>query len=188
MNCLEIEKYMDDFFDRRLSSKLRQQISDHLKTCQHCAQKFRDYEQLILSIQHIECKKCPDEVVDSVFKVLNLDTKSILNKNIFDWINEIIILYWRRMGVAATAAMVVFFLVLLIHSKIDKPSQITQTYSAQEVQQATDQVKLALAYLNEVTNRTEEILEKQVLLQEVFKPMKSSLKTALKPLIEGGKL
>ena len=59
-------------------------------------------------------------------------------------------------------------------------------YSTQEIEQATDQVKLALAYLNQVTSRTEEIIEKQILPQQVIKPMKSSIKTALKPLINGG--
>jgi hypothetical protein len=69
---------------------------------------------------------------------------------------------------------------------MNQPPPIAQSYSTQEVEQATDQVKLALAYLNQVTSRTEEILEKQVFPQDVIKPMKSSLKNALKPLINGG--
>ena len=185
MDCKECQKLMHDYFDRHLSRKKRKQISEHLKMCQKCSTKFQEYEQMLISIQNIEIKKCPNEVVDSVFNILNIHGKTGRRKSIFDRLNEFLFLYSRQLGITGAAVMV-FFFVILIHSKINKPPQVKRQYSTHEVQQATDQVKLALAYLNQVTSRTEEIIEQQILPQQVIKPMKSSIKTALKPLINGG--
>lgn len=179
MDCKECEKLMDDYCDRHLSRKKKKQIPEHLKICKECATKFREYKKMLVSIQNIGMKKCPDEVVDSVFDILSIDGKSLRRKSILDRINEFLFLYSRQLGITGAAVMV-FFFVILIHSKINKPPQVKRQYSTHEVRQATDQVKLALAYLNQVTSRTEEIIEKQILHQQVIKPMKSSIKTALK--------
>jgi len=185
MNCKECETLMDDYFDRSLSWKKKKLVSEHIRSCQGCSESFQEYEKMLKSIQNIEIKKCPDEVVDSVFDIININEKFSRRKSVFDRINEILFLNLRQVGIAGAAAAV-FLFVLLITSHIDRTVPIQQQYTTQDVEQATDQVKLALAYFNQVTSRTEEIIEKEILPQQVVRPMKSSIKTALKPLINGG--
>lgn len=185
MDCKICNNLKDDYFDGHLSRKKKKQVSEHLTKCKECSETFREFEKVIKSIQTVEMKKCPDEVVDSVYDILNINDRFLRRKSVLDWINEFLFLHSRQLGVAGVA-VIVFFLIFVIHSKINQPSLFEKQYSAHEVEQATDQVKLALAYFNQVTSRTEEIIEKEILPQQVFKPMKSSIKTALKPLINGG--
>ena len=185
MDCKICENLMDDYFDRHLTRKKRKQISRHLKLCQQCSSAYREYETILGSIHNLEIKQCPDEIVDSVYGILNITETPKHRKSIFDLIGEFMYLHTRQLGLAG-AAVVVFFFVILIHSKINKPPQLQHQYSIEEVEQAKDQVKLALAYLNQITSRTGEIIEKQVLPEHVIKPMKSSIKAAIKPLINGG--
>ncbi|MBC8183659.1 zf-HC2 domain-containing protein [candidate division KSB1 bacterium] len=185
MDCTICNNLMDDYFDGHLSHKKRKQVTGHLTTCQGCSEFFRKYENMLKSIRNVEIKKCPDEVVDSVFDIINIDDKFSRRKSVFDRINEFLFLYSRQLGIAG-AAVTVFLFVFLITSQFDKTTHVQQQYTTQDVEQATDQVKLALAYFNQVTSRTEEIIEKEILHQQVVRPMKSSIRTALKPLINGG--
>ena len=185
MNCKECEKLMDDYFDSSLSRKKRKFINEHLRSCLKCSETFREYEIMLNSIQNFELKKCPDEVVDSVFDIININDKFSRRKSVLDRINEFLFLYSRQLGIVG-ATVTVFFCIFLISSQINRTIPKHQQYTTQDVEQATSQVKLALAYFNQVTSRTEEIIEKQILPQQVLKPMKTSIKTALKPLINGG--
>ena len=185
MNCKDYETLMDDYFDRALSRKKQKWISQHLRSCPKCEGTFREYEKMLKSIKNVEIKKCPDEVVDSVFDIININEKFSRHKSVLDRINEFFFLYSRQLGIAGAAATV-FLFAFLITSQINRTVPIQQQYTTQEVEQATNQVKLALAYFNQVTSRTEEIIEKEILPQQVVGPMKSSIKTALKPLINGG--
>ena len=179
MNCKECENLIDDFVDSSLSWKNRKLISEHLKICHDCSERFRKYEKMLKSIQNFEMKKCPDEVVDSVFDILSFNEKPRHVKSVFDRINEFLFMNSRQLGIAGVT-VIAFFFIFLIHSKINQPSLIKKQYSVQEVKQATDQVKLAFAFFNQVTSRTEEIIEKQILSQQVLRPMKSSIKTAFR--------
>ena len=75
---------------------------------------------------------------------------------------------------------------ILIYPKMNRQTNIKKQYTEAEIEQATDQVKLALSYFNEITNRTQKILEERVLPKQVIEPMKSSIRTAIKPLLNGG--
>ena len=185
MDCKIINNLMDDYFDGHLPRKKRKQVSGHLTTCSGCSETFRDYENMLKSMRDVEMKKCPNNVVESVYDILNIEKKFSSRKSVFDRINEFLFLYSRRLTIAGAAATVFLFMFLLT-SQIDRTPHVEQQFTTQDVEQATDQVKLALAYFNQVTSRTEEIIEKQILPQHVIKPMKSSFRTALKPLINGG--
>ena len=185
MNCKACENLMDDYFDRSLSRKKEKLVSEHIMSCQECSETFHEYEKMLKSIRNIEVQKCPDEVVDSVFNIININEKISSQKSIFDRINEFLFLHSRRLGIAGATVAILFF-GFLITSQFDRTPPLQQQYTAKDVEQATDQVKLALAYFNQVTSRTEEMNEKEILPQQVVKPMRSSIRTALKPLINGG--
>ncbi len=185
MNCKICNEIIDDYFDGNLPHKKRKQVAEHLLACNGCSETFQEYDKMLKSIQNVDMKTCPNEVVDSVFDILNIDEKASHRKPVFDRINEFLFLNSRQLGIAGTA-VVVFFFLFLMFSQFDRTVPIQQQYTTQDVEQATDDVKLALAYFNQVTSRTEEIIEKEILHQQVVRPMKSSIRTALKPLINGG--
>ncbi len=185
MNCQNCLEFIDKYLEGELSRKQRMQMADHLKKCDHCRKAVEVYEKMTTDIRDIEPRECPNEIVDSVYELLNLNQPKPERVSILERLREFLNAHQRQMRLAVAGAVIVFF-ALLIHLRVSHQPRINQKYSAEEIDQAKDQVKLALAYFNHVTTKTEEILEKQVLPKDVVQPMKSSIKTAMKPLINGG--
>jgi len=185
MNCQECQNFVDEYFHHELSFKIKQQVRGHLKGCSVCQTEYLQYEKMLQEISSLEIQPCPDEVTERVFQILNLaDEKKIHFSFIENIINFLSRYRWKVVLTGATA-VIVFFLILF-YPKINRQTDIKQQYSEAEIRQATDQVKLALAYFSEITNRTQKIIEEQVLPHQVIEPMKSSIKTAIKPLLNGG--
>lgn len=185
MNCQECQNFVDEYFHQELSFKIKRRIRVHLKSCQNCQNTFHEYEKILREIQNFEVQPCPDEVTERVFQILNLaDEKKIhflFREKIVNFLNRY---RWKVALAGATAIMILFM--ILIYPKINRQIDIKQDYTEAEIDQATDQVKLALAYFNEITSQTQKIIEEQVLPQQVIEPMKSSIKSAIKPLLNGG--
>lgn len=185
MDCKECQGAIGEYFERQLPNKKRKLVSQHLKMCSTCQKEYQEFEIMLNDFRDMKLEKCPPEVVDSVFQILDIADSLDQKSTIREALSEFFFGHARQLRFAAAMIFVCFF-VLFVYVKVSRQPQLSQQYSAEEVEQAKDQVELALAYFNQVTTRTGEILEKQVLPQQVYKPMKTSIKTALKPLINGG--
>ena len=178
MECQECEKLIDEYLDRQMTSKIRKQIFSHLQSCQKCSQYYQENERLLSSIHNLKIKQCPNEVVNNVYNILKIDKKISRRDTIFDLINEFVFLHTRKFGLIV-GVLIIFFFAIFIYHNFNRPTNINHYYTEAEIEQAKSDVKLALAYINQVTIRTEQIIEKQVLSKNVIKPMKSSIKTAI---------
>lgn len=185
MNCEEFENLMDDYFHHRLTLKSKKQARKHLKLCSNCQKSYYDYKTVMQEIQNLAIQSCPDEVVDNVFNILNLDQQSNYRIPLVSKFVEFLPRYRFKIGMAG-AVVTIIVAMIFIYPRINNQSSVNQPYSEAQIEQATDQVKLALAYFNDITNRTQKIIEEQVLPQQVIAPMKSSIQTAIKPLMNGG--
>lgn len=185
MNCSEYENLMDDYFSHQLDKKTKKQVQEHLKVCSNCQAVFADYEKMLHSLHSLELKTCPDEVVDSVMDILNIETDHRHQLSLVDSVRRYFARYRWRIGLIGAAACVALALIFIYPKNVHPPETEAQ-YSEADIEQAKDQVKIALAYFNKVTTQTQEILEQKVLPEQVVKPMKSSIKTAIKPFFDGG--
>ena len=185
MDCKKCLEQKENYFDRQVSGKNRKAIKNHLENCPDCSGAFKEYEQMFGELKNLETKKCPDEIVDSVYQILSLDETRERRKPVWEFLTEFFFMHTRQLKFAVVAVSI-FLLTVLVYDKINQPQNLSTEYTTEEIAEATDQVKLALAYFNQATSRTEEILQKQVLPEQVIKPMKASIKTAFKPLMNGG--
>ena len=46
MNCNELKSRLQDYFDGDLSSKIRTEVGEHLKSCSSCQQEYQDLKRL----------------------------------------------------------------------------------------------------------------------------------------------
>ncbi len=185
MNCADYENLVDDFFSHQLDRKEKKQIQRHLHACKNCRGYYQQYKEMLDSLNAMSVKKCPENVVDNVMDILNIDSGQEENESLLESIRNFFGRYRWRSGVTGIAAAVVLALMLLYPVTMQQ-KQTTHQYTEKEIEEAKDQVKIALAYFNKVTNQTQEILEQKVLPEQVVKPMKSSIKTAIKPFFNGG--
>lgn len=185
MNCQECENLMDEFFQHQLAVNSKKRIRKHLNICSSCRKTYHDYKNVIQVIQNLEIQSCPDEVVDNVFDILNLDRQSNYQLSWITKFAEYLSRYRFKIGLAGAVVMIIVSMIL-VYPIINPKPPVNQQYSNAQVELAKDEVKLALAYFNEITSRTQKIIEEQVLPKQVIAPMKSSIQTAIKPLMNGG--
>ena len=185
MNCQECQNLIDEYFHHELSFKIKQQVRGHLKGCSACQAEYLQYEKMLQEIGSLGIQPCPDEVTERVFQILNLANEKKIHFSFIEKIITFLNRYRWKVALAGVTVVIVFFMIL-IYPKINRQTYIKQEYTKADIEQATGQVKLALAYFNEITNRTQKIIEEQVLPHQVIEPMKSSIKTAIKPLLNGG--
>lgn len=185
MNCQECQNLKDGYFHHELSFKIKKQVRAHLKICSTCCAEYLQYEKLLQEIGSLKIQPCPDEVTERVFEILSLDENKAIRISLIEKFIKFVNRYRWKIVVAGAVAVVIPCMIV-IYPIITRQTMNKQHYTEAEIEQAKDQVKLALAYFNMITSRTQKILEEQVLPQQVIEPMKSSIKTAIKPLLNGG--
>jgi len=185
MNCEECENLMDEFFHHELSFKVKRQIRGHLKSCPKCQAVSQEYDNMLQELRSLEVHRCPNVVVEKVFDILNLAEGPGYRISLLEKFVEFLNRYRLRTGLVGAAVLIILAMII-IYPRLSQKPHVKQQYSEVQIEQAKDQVKMALAYFNEITSRTQRIIEEQVLPQQVIKPMKSSIRTAIKPLIDGG--
>jgi hypothetical protein len=140
---------------------------------------------MLESLHGLEKKTCPDSVVNQVMDILNLDAIPARRRRLPDFFAARVGRRRWQLGLIGAAACAAL-LFLFFHPKGAPPPQPKQHYTQQEIDQAKSQVKMALSYFNKITSETQLILESNVLPEHVVKPLKSSIKTAIKPIFNGG--
>jgi hypothetical protein len=185
MNCQECQNLVDEYFHQELSFKIKKRVRGHLKGCSECQTEYLQYEKMLQEIGSLEIQPSPDEVTERVFQILNLADEKTIHFSFIEKIVNFLNRFRWKVALAGATVVIIFFM-MLIYTKMNRQTDLRQHYTQAEIEQATDQVKLALAYFNEITSRTQKIIEEQVLPHQVIEPMKSSIKTAIKPLLNGG--
>lgn len=177
MNCNEYENLITEYLEETASPSHRIQMESHLAECEKCRSLAELEKSVMKRLSAIPVEPCPDEVIDRVMETITIPGMS-LKESIRKWLQPGLP---RRFGVASlTASFVVVAMLLLFYI----PGQQRQTLEAQkfsprEIQQATVEAKLALAYFTVYSRKAEATLEKIDLDKPVMKPMEREFKKAL---------
>ncbi len=185
MDCQTCIHLIDEYFDQRLPRKTRKKIVRHLTDCADCRQSYLEYEKLFADLKSVEPVSCPDEVIQSVNEIVGI--KKGTEKRFLSGLSVEFPIGFQPLRLAGLAVSVILIAIILFSQFHKSTPEFSEKYTQEEIERAAEQVKLALAYVNAATAQASEILEKQVIPEDVIKPMKSSLKQALQPLLDGGK-
>ena len=187
MDCQTCTQLIDDYFDRRLPEKVRKKIERHLESCPECRKSYLEYENLFADLKSLEPVKCPDGVTQSVNEIVGIQQRKRAKTKFFSLFPFEFLVGFHPLRLAGVAVVAIFIGVILFSQFHKSTPELNEKYTQEDIERAADQVKLALVYVNAATAQASEILEKQVIPEDVIKPMKSSLKQALQPLLDGGK-
>lgn len=184
MTCHQCNELLDDYLSGKLPFGSKLAFKRHLTVCSGCWSKVRDHQIVRQSLQRLGIQRCPDEVVLRVFEILQIGpgTPSVAP----------LVLRWSganfryRLRWALTIVIIVGVMILFSSEPKFRPSAPKQ-YTTAEIQQAKDQVKFAISWLQQVQIKTMRVLEEQILPDQIVRPLRSSLSTALKPLLSGEK-
>ena len=182
MTCKEFENLMFDFIEGHLTFRKKRALKNHLKHCSKCQTALNQYENLVVKLHQVPQLNCPDAVVESVLDSIAIEEKRepVLTRT-YEFILE---RFSLRLSFAA--AFVVIILIAFIFYPVQQ--KMESTYTAEELEQAKKDVELALGYFNFYAKKTEGIIEKEVFSKPIITPIKSTVKMAFKPLLNGGKI
>lgn len=181
MTCQQFDKLMLDYVDGKLSRKQRKEVRAHLHRCSACTAVLNDYQNMIAAVRKLPREKCPDSVMDGVFAALPVKEKGVAKK-IHKWFTQ----DWGWKVSFAAAVLLIVITAILFRAPDKILIDENQSYTQQEVEQAKKEIELALGYFNRYAQKTGVILEEQVLDKALAKPVRSTLKIAVQPLINGG--
>jgi hypothetical protein len=92
-----------------------------------------------------------------------------------------------RFRFASFVSVAVLIIVLGLLSDRQEESMEKAEFTAEEIETATKNVELALSYVGFYAKKTESVLVDQMVSEPIVKPLKSSIKKAFQPLMNGDK-
>jgi anti-sigma factor RsiW len=184
MTCQQCNELLDDYLSGMLPFGRKLAFKRHLTICSSCRSNVRDNQIVRQSLQRLGIQRCPDEVVLRVFEILQIEPRSAsVAPWVLRWSGVTFRYRWRW---ALAMAIIIGVIILFSPEPRFRPSAEKQ-YTAAEIQQAKDQVKFTISWLHQVQTKTLQVLEEKILPDQIVKPLRSSLSTALKPLLSGEK-
>ncbi len=177
MNCNDFENLVIDYLENTLPAPLRSQVESHLSECEKCRKQAGQEKLLMEQLIKIPVEPCPDEIIDHVIESISLP-RSSFKERILKWLDPG---HPWRYGFVSVAGSIVIILIVLFYYVPGQHRKATQdiAFTREEIQQATADARLALAYFSVYSRKTERAFEKINLTYPVIKPIEDSLKKAI---------
>lgn len=178
--CRNFETMFDDMLDNDISEKNKGDFLEHVAMCEECANRWQLYQSMATTFSQLPKQACPPDVVESIMNNLPPEPvtdnvpKSTLLDRIFNFTP-------MRFVYASLAVFLIIGYVISIPLST-KPTISEKPYTTSEIKHAEVQIKQALATLNVYTRKTERLIQEDILVKGVLKPMKHSINEALKPI------
>jgi len=177
-------KISDEFLNKIISvaygdAKLSEKISIFFAARKNRLIKdlLNDYRLTARNVKSIRNEKCPDRVIQKVFK----DTGIRENNLNSAWLNSFKFLFNKPIFSTTAAILIAAITVLIL--LLRQPS-VPPAYSDAQVIAAQKQVKKSLAMVGRVFEKTEFTLDDQILLKKVAPPIYQSF-TIINDLFKG---
>lgn len=173
LDCHEIERLIEVYVDGDLTPELREEVADHTALCPDCEKKLNLAMQIVDELHDLPKQTCPENILQDVYERIQPKRKKRFR--------QLIPSFWQfrpryRVGFSIGLAMIV---ILLLTFSLYPPSHWLPReqphYSEQEIAMARENILLAFGYVHSATNRTQQIIEKDVLPQRVVRPFQRSL-------------
>lgn len=206
MNCQTFERYLVDYLEGTLSSKDTHDVDAHLEQCVHCQTLLAEEQEISEKLHQLPPLKCPEQLIDTVLIEIKKEQAQVTWRERLQWW----FVYDRLWKFGVTAAAIAVLVVMVVfYEGGDTPQIQPMTYSPEELEQAKQDIALTLAYVRYYTEKTENILEDQLVATRaairqpvrtvledqlestqaaIRRPVETKVKEALTSIIDGGTL
>ena len=167
--CQDLELHIEALVDLELEPARIASLEEHLKTCPDCAKQFRLATEIRRELRELPEVDTPSHVLETVFRHAKGG-----ERRRWSWSSlwQLPRPAWIALGAAAASLLAT--LILLPTQSPPSPE------SSMEVIRATQEARLALAYLEKVTQRTARSLHDDVVQKRVVEPAARGLARSLK--------
>lgn len=202
--CYFVQLQIDSFLDGELVVAQQEVFMGHVSSCQACAKELHFARSLHDAVMDLPMMDCSDAALEPVHRLSEgtpLDqaaagpSKVGVWEALSDWIASIPL----GVRIAAPAFAVVVALVLpkggLVSPESAGPGQqvvaenTAEDYSAEDIQQALQELNLAIEYLNDVSERTEVMIGERFVVAPLQESLNASFdRSRLNRRNEGGRV
>lgn len=131
---------------------------------------LENYEKTAKELKKMDFSTCPDELIENVEKLINIDKKK--ERSLFSDLGSIFI----TKPLYSAAAVTIFVIAILFSTTLERNFEHSE-FSKQEVEVAGEQVEKALALIGKVFNTARTTIEKDILTKQVSNPLNESVKS-----------
>ena len=121
MNCQKIRKLLNPYIDQVLDAESTQQVEEHLKSCPTCRDEYLRLKEMVTSLNSLLPQPAPADFTQSIMAKISQEDVQI-QSSWMDLLKKRISIprfSFRLIGVAAAAALVVFFAFTFIFNTPD---------------------------------------------------------------------
>ena len=165
MQCPELDSLLADYAAGNLTEKRAADIEKHLESCEGCRTKYDKYRELINELNAMPKVSCPDLVAARILS--GQPDEPVIHRRSARRLHV-----WRAAAAVFIAGMIYVF---AARDTRMKPPEYTDA----ELQEARQQIELALGYCNYFGNRTKTIITDDLLMESIQKPIESSFAKTL---------
>ena len=179
--CHDMRSLLDRFIDGDLSRTEKARVKTHLKACAGCRHALIKEREMATLLSDLPELSCPESVVRRIeSRTFGKERKEKSYGKVWHFHAS---LNWQTVSVGLVGVALVALFV--IHPLTNRGPSAPFQYSKDEAIQVANQAKWSLAYLAKSVNKAERQVVENVLLKDLPKAVRKSIKNAV-PLIGGG--
>jgi len=163
--CQWVSENIESYLDGDLPPSERAMAESHLGQCATCAQELELAQRVTGSLRALPIMECPERVTDAVYGRIGASRKKRVSSR-FSLDRLLSPRFWRP----ALAGAVTVLLVAMI-AVVGNRKQVAPTISARDLARARVEVKWALACVNQITQRTSQMVKDELLDPRVIRPV-----------------
>lgn len=180
VQCRDIQTQLAAFIDGDLPKAERTRVGEHLAACPVCRSEHEKLRQVTEGLRTMPEVACPERVVRKIemVTVKPKQADSVRTKRASWWS------FSRLKPVYLGVALMAIALVVVVDAVRNRDQTEIPTFSQEEALRMREEAKLSLAYIAQVMNKTEKNIVEDVLLKDIPKAVRNTIKNSM-PLLGG---
>jgi anti-sigma factor RsiW len=183
--CYFVQLQIDSFLDGELVLAQQEVFMGHVHSCQACAKELHFARNLYDAVMDLPLVDCSDLTLEPVHRISQLERQPKPTparapagfwQPINDWLSATPLSLRLALPALALTVVVISMSGELLQTEVPLPNQqagnaAVDSYSAEQIQKALQDLNLAIEYLNDVSQRTEVMIGERF----VVTPLQESL-------------
>jgi len=186
--CYFVQLQIDGFLDGDLSQAQQDVFMSHVHSCEACAHEFHYAQTVQDTVLELPLVDCQEHVLEPIHRLSNSEAKA----HGTSWFAQLQDLFATAPGlirygfpVATTAVLAVAISLTVLRpagvESIDNEQialEPVEQYSPQDIAQALSELNVAIDYLNQMSLRTEVMIEERFILNPIQDSLNASFEKA----------
>ena len=180
--CYFAQRQIDSYLDGQLSQAQQETFMYHVQGCQDCARELQYAQIMHDAVLDMPLVDCEEQVLEPVYRLAQGGGKTGATDSFWTQVGDLFrgVPAFARYGMAAAAVALVAVATFPVLFNREQPAPLVaeqattepvEEYAAEDIQQALEDLNLAIDYLNQVSQRTEVMIGDRFLvtpLQDSF--------------------